>query len=394
MSKNYVFALCVCLFSLSIQAQNNNIARVLAAVEQNNNELKALASMLESQKLELKSSNNLSNPQLEALFLPFGNHSSSDYSEFQISQSFEFPSVYVSRKNLIEKQQKDLDLAYLAKKQEVLLDAKKLCLEFMMLNKSLAIEQSRLEQSKKVFEQIKTLFEKEQVGILALNKANIAWLQEQFGVREIELKRQSLLEKLKMINGGSAIAINAIELVDNQELLGIDNIWSEKLRTDPSLISMQQKEGIALQKIKLSKNQSLPNINAGFNQQGFAGEYYSGIYGGITIPLFGNKNKVKAAKANFQFQHSYSIVHALKAKVAFKNQYNAYTLLLEKYNEYNQTLKGLNSEALLLKAYQLGEISFIEYYIELQFYQQAFDTMLDMEKHVNLQLAELLKHQL
>lgn len=394
MLKKYVFAFGVCLFSLAINAQNNDVARVLEEVEQNNNELKAYASKMENRQLEQKASNNLSNPQLDAYYLPYGNHSTGDYTEFQISQSFEFPSVYAVRNNLINKQQKALELAYVAKKQDVLLTAKKYCLELIIINKTLTIEQTRVAQAKQVFEQVKALFEQEQIGVLTYNKAKIAWLQEQFNIQKIELERQSIFFLLKNLNGGNNIVLNANELENNYTLLAVDSLWSEKLNTDPSLISMQQKEAIALQAVKLSKHQALPNINAGYNQQGFAGENYSGFYGGIAIPLFGNKNKVKAAKANFQFQQSYSNVLATEAKAAFENQYNEYTLLLAKYREYKQTLNGLNSDALLLKAYELGEISFMEYYVELQFYRQAADTMLDIEKQLNLLKAELQKHQL
>jgi cobalt-zinc-cadmium efflux system outer membrane protein len=394
MFKKYVFAFGVCLFSLATNAQNNDVTRVLEEVEQNNNELKAYASKMESKQLEQKASNNLSNPQFETLYLPFGNHSTDDYKEFQISQSFEFPSVYAVRNNLINKQQKALELAYLAKKQDVLLTAKRYCLALIILNKKLTIEQTRVAQASKIFEQVKALFEQEQIGILTYNKAKIAWLQEQFNIRKIELERQNLLSLLKNLNGGRTIVLSIDKLDDNYSLLGIDSLWSEKLNTDPFLISIQQKEAIALQAVKLSKHQALPNINAGYNQQGFEGENYSGFYGGIAIPLFGNRNKVKAAKANFQFQQSYSNVLSTEAKAVFENQYNEYTLLFAKYKEYKQTLDGLNSDALLLKAYELGEISFMEYYVELQFYRQAADTMLDIEKQLNLLKAELQKHQL
>lgn len=394
MFKRYAFALCVCLFSLAINAQNNDVTRVLMEVEQNNNELKAFASMMESKQLEYKATNNLSNPQVDAYYLPYGNHSTGDYTEIQITQLFEFPSVYAARKNLIDEQLKDLETAYVSKKQDVLLTAKKYCLELIVLNKRLAIEQTRVEQAKQVFEQVKVLYEKEQVGILTFNKAKIAWLQEQFSIQKIELQRQSALAELRNINGGNDVEVASVEIMDYVALLDVDSLWQEKFVRDPYLISLQQKEAIALQEIKLTKNKSLPNLSAGFNQQGYAGEYYSGFYGGISIPLFGNKNKVKAAKANFQFQQSYTSVLSLDAKVAFEKQYNEYTLLREKYVEYNQTLGGLNSDALLLEAYELGEISFMEYYIELQFYRQATDAMLDMEKQLNLLKAELLKFRL
>ena len=80
--------------------------------------------------------------------------------------------------------------------------------------------------------------------------------------------------------------------------------------------------------------------------------------------------------------------------IKFKEQYNRYQLLLKKYNEYQITIESLNSESLLFKAYILGEFSFMEYYVELQFYRNALDKMLQMEKEIYQLKAQLLKHQL
>jgi hypothetical protein len=55
---------------------------------------------------------------------------------------------------------------------------------------------------------------------------------------------------------------------------------------------------------------------------------------------------------------------------------------------------NLESEDLLFKAYMLGEYSFMDYYVELQFYRNASDKMLQMEKELQLLQAQLLKHQL
>ncbi|MEQ9007794.1 MAG: hypothetical protein RLP12_07915 [Ekhidna sp.] len=110
MYKKIVFALCGCFLSFGLIAQSTSIESILREVEQNNQELKALSQYAESRALELKSGNNLPDPQLGAYYLPFGEHSTGDYSEFQVSQSFEFPTVYSTRRNLIDKQTDQLQL--------------------------------------------------------------------------------------------------------------------------------------------------------------------------------------------------------------------------------------------------------------------------------------------
>jgi outer membrane protein TolC len=394
MYKKIVFAFCGCLISLGAIAQNKEIEKVLQQVEQNNKELQAFASLIESKKLELKSSNNLPDPQLGAYYLPWGEHNTGDYSEFQISQSFEFPTVYSSRNKLIKNQQTQLELEFASKRQAILLSAKEYCLELIYLEKKETLEQKRVQQSKKVFNQLKELYKKEEVGILDFNKAKVAWMQEQFKVSKIEVEKKNVRLLLKNLNGENPIDFTAENYTTRISIEPIDSVWCKKKKLDPNINLLQKEEELALQNVKLNKQKSLPNLTAGFNYQGVASSNYSGIYGGISIPLWSNKNKVKAAKASYNFQQMNTNSETLKVYAEFEKQYNEFQILLSKFQEYQATLNGLNSDALLLKSYELGEISFMEYYLELKFYQNAVNAMVEMERQIHQQKAEILKYQL
>jgi cobalt-zinc-cadmium efflux system outer membrane protein len=394
MFKKLVFAFCGYLISYGLFAQNNEIEKVVQEVEQNNKELQAFSSLLNSKKLELNASNNLPDPQLGAYYLPWGEHNTGDYSEFQISQTFEFPSVYSSRKRLIKNQQTQLELEYTSKRQATLLGAKKYCLELIYWDKKKNLEQSRAEQAKQVFNQVKELYKKKAVGILDYNKAKVAWIQEQFKVSQIEVEQKNLLLLLANLNGGHPINFEMTEYTNVLSIEPLDTIWSKKKELEPEILLLQKEEEIALESVKLNKQKSFPNLTAGFNYQGVANENYSGIYGGISIPLWNNKNKVKAAKASYDFQQMNTSSQVLRYYTTFKRQYNEYEIMHSKFQVYQMTLNGLNSDQLLYKSYEMGEISFMEYYMELNFYQEAINAMIEMERQLHQQKAELLKYQL
>jgi outer membrane protein TolC len=394
MLKHIVFALCGCLYAAIGLAQTNQMEQVLRSIEQNNKELKAFQSLMESQRLDYKSSNNLPDPQVSAFYLPFGEHTTGDYSEFQVSQSFEFPTVYAARGNWIEKQEEQLQLEYFRMRQEVLLPAKKYCIGLISLAKRKEVVQLRMEQARQVFDQVQELFDKEQVGILQLNKAKITWMQDQFQVEQIEAERRNLLLSLQKLNGGRAIVFDQKVFATDLKLINADSLWQQQKATDPEIVVSIGQEDVSLQQIKVEKNKLLPNLTAGFNHQGVMGSNYSGVYGGISIPLWSGRNKVKAAEARYQYQQSKTEAVTTASYSTFLEQYNQYELMLRKYQEYTTTLEGLNSESLLLEAYQLGQISFMDYYIELQFYRQAYDKMLEIEKELHQLKAEILKYQL
>jgi len=190
------------------------------------------------------------------------------------------------------------------------------------------------------------------------------------------------------VNSISAQSVLAIEIGT------VENLWQEKLAVDPLLQELKANEAASLQKIKLEKNKVLPNMALGYNYQGVSGSSYSGIYGGISIPLWNSKNKVKSAEANYDYLQSNTQVVTTSLYTELQETYNRYQLMLEKYMEYQTTMGNLNSEQLLFKAYMLGEYSFMDYYVELQFYRNASDKMLQMEKDLQLLQAQLLKHQL
>ena len=394
MLKNNVLAFCVWLFSFVAVAQSPDPMDALQQIEENNPTLKAFSSFLESKKLSQKASNNLPDLQGGAYYLPFGDHVSGDYTEFQVTQSFEFPTVYSTRGTLIHMQEAQNAMEYQLKRQDVLLPALKLLNDLIFLNKKEEIEKVRVLQSKKIFDQTNELFEQEQVGVLDLNKAKIAWIQEQFKLDIIGSDLKKIMIQLKNMNGGKELDFAPNDYVGSLIVDDPENLWQEKMQVDPELKILLDQEKVAKQQIKLSKNKSLPNLTAGYNYQGVSGSTYSGIYGGVSIPLWSSRNTVKAAEAKYDYQKSFTQVKTDVMHTEFLGEYEVYQVLLKKYQEYQSTLQSLGSEELLLQAFELGELSFIQYYIELQFYQKALDSMLEMENKLVQSKAELLKHQL
>ena len=394
MYKNIVSAICGCLCVFSGFAQTDTTGELLNSIAQNNAELKAYRTFIKSRQLENKSGNNLPDPQLSAFYLPYGDNNGAEYTEYQVSQSFEFPTVYAARGKWNDLQGQQLEIEYVKLRQEILLQADKLIVDITTLKKRKELEWTRREQGKQVYEQIQELYEKEQVGILDLNKAKIAWVQEQFIVEQIETETQNSVLQLQKINGGQPVDLDKIQLLEETELESLEMLWQAKMAQDPALQQLSFSESVSQQKIKLEQNKVLPDLTAGYNYQGVNGNNFSGFFGGVSIPLWNSKNKVKAAEADFEYRHSQTEATTATLYTSFQELYNRYQVTLKKYREYRTTMESLNSEALLLKAFTLGELSFMEYYIELRFYRNALDTMLQMEKELYQLKAELLKHRL
>lgn len=394
MYRYIVSAFCGFLISIGAFAQDSNTNDVLKEISQNNRQLQAYRSFIRSQDLGNKAENNLPDPQASAYYLPFGEHETDDYYEYQISQRFEFPTVYAARSKQIDKQQELLELEYEVMRQEVLLEAEKQILKLQNLQQRKELEQKRLEQAQQVYKQIQRLFDAGQIGILELNKAKVAWLQQQFELDQIEITVKSTLMELEKLNGGNAVKADEILFFEDAEIAGMEALWEDKLFTDAQIQLLYAQKAVAGQQVKLEKNKALPDLTVGYNYQGVNSSNYSGFLGGISIPLWNSRNKVKAAEANLEYAQAKTGAETAELYTRLQENYSQYQLLKSKYEEYRETFKDLNSEELLFKAYDLGEFSFLEYYREVEFYRQAHNKMLEMQKELFQLKAELLKHQL
>lgn len=374
--------------------QPTTISDVLREIATNNIDLKAYGALIVNQRLQLAAENNLPDPQFGTYYLPLGKHSAGDYLEVEITQTVEFPSVYRARREWNDSRNARQQLVFDSLRQNILFIAQRHCLDLIELNKRLALEQERLARARQLFEQIQALFEAEKIGILDVNKAKIAWLQQQLIVQDTERERASALLALQGLNGGIAIDLTQGDFPDSLSLPALEYIWSAQQTADPTLLLLQQEEELARKQIELARKQRLPDLTAGLNYQGINGDNYFGIFGGLSIPLWNDRHRLPAAEAGYVYQQARRESSSSKSYVNLERRYTSYQNLLAQYQDYQTTLVSLESEALLLQAYELGQISFANYYLELQFYRRAQDELLVLEKDLQSLRAEIFKYQL
>lgn len=382
------------VISISLQAQSSDFSTLLQSIENNNRSLATFKAEIERQKLSFRSRNKLADLQAAAYYLPFGEHSSRDYSEFELSQRFEFPTVYSSRSRLMDQQKAKLATEYEKLRQKVLLKAKKLALELIYLEKKKQLMKSRLHQSKRVLDHVQTLYDKGQENVIVLNKARIMWLDQQFMIQEVEHQDEKLRADLRILNGGLEIEVDLSDYPEQINLSHDDSLLEEYMKLDPAVKLLEEERKVAEQELRLEKNMLLPDISAGYNYQGVAGNNYHGVYGGLSIPLWGGSNKVKLARARKVYYESLQTEQLQRMRNEFQQRMRNYQLLFEKYQAYEKAMQGINSDRLLQKAFELGELSFLELYQELSFYREALDRNLQIEMQLYQLKAELLKYQL
>jgi outer membrane protein, heavy metal efflux system len=163
---------------------------------------------------------------------------------------------------------------------------------------------------------------------------------------------------------------------------------------DPILKVYEQEKEVLQQQIAVQKSLNLPKIEAGYHSQGILGQSYRGVHAGITVPLWENKNKVKAARASFDYATTNAETQRLAHRLENKQLYEQLEVRKNAMQEYNRVIVSLRNTELLDKALRLGQITIIQYFLDQNYYFSTYDKYLQLELEYHKAVAELYKFSL
>ena len=124
------------------------------------------------------------------------------------------------------------------------------------------------------------------------------------------------------------------------------------------------------------------------------GERFNGFLVGISIPLFSNRNNVKQTKAQALYTDLQLESTTTTVESELHQLYNQSVALKTSMDEYNTVLKSQNSLALLNKAIQTGQISMIEYFVDVTTFYQSMQNYMQLQNEYQKVMAQLYKYKL
>ena len=364
--KHRVFIYIIALAATLRAEAQTSIEEVLRSVEANNKELQATRQQVEAQTLEAKLDNNLPDPTVTYSHL-YGNQEGMGFTgEFIASQSFDFPSLYAQRRKWSKLQGENFNKQGEEVRQQILLQAKEVCLDLILLNQQQRLLDLRRENAEQLSKLYAERLENGDANILETNKINLELLNVRNEARMNEAARTAKLQELAALNGGIAISFTDTAYVPVDQPASLADLQQEVLTADRRLQSLRSAQQAALRQISVSKAKGLPSFELGYRMNpSSGGQRYNGFLVGISIPLFSNRNNVKQAKA----QSLYTDLQLESATTVVENElmllYNRSVALKASIDEYRTELDRQNSLALLNKAIQAGQISMIEYFVDV-----------------------------
>ncbi|WP_102408601.1 TolC family protein [Parabacteroides bouchesdurhonensis] len=392
--KQYIIVVSLVLTAFSAGAQTS-IDEVLRSIETNNKDLQANGQLTTAMKLETKLDNNLPDPSVSYTHQYGNKEGMGIQGELVASQSFDFPTVYAQRSKLSKTKSVALDRQHADFRQQILLQAKTVCLDLVLLNQQKSLSDLRLQNAR----QLADLYEKRlstgDANILETNKINLELLNAQNEARMNEAARVAKLQELATLNGGIAINFTDTVYAPVQDVLSFEDFKVEAMAANPQLLSLQSAQTAALRQINVNKAKGLPGFELGYRlNTATGGERFNGFLVGVSIPLFSNRNNVKQAKAQSLYADLQLESTSYTVESELHQLYNQSTALKTSMDEYSRVLNSQNNLALLNKAIQTGQISMIEYFVDVTTYYQSMQNYMQLQNEYQKVMAQLYKYKL
>lgn len=368
-----------------------NIDRVLESVTANNKTLQAGGHLAETQKLEARTGNYLANPTVEFNQLWGSGATGSNINELAVVQSFDFPSVYSNKNKLSKLKSENYDYQYAATRQQILLAVKQCCLEIIYLRKQKALLDTRLKNASELWELYQQKLANGSANQLEMNKIQLEKINAQNENRLNEAALKAQLEQLQTLNGGQPIDFSDNDYAVNTGLPDWKKLQADYIAADPGLKSLSGQSEIAGQEIRLSKAQTLPKFDLGYRRNGGNDEKMNGFVVGLSIPLWENKNTVKKAKAQAEYATAVVDDNTQNLKSRLQQLYTQAQALRNSGDQYAAVLSSQRNSELLAKALEAGQISMIDYFVEITILYDSMQNYLNVEKEYQNTVAQLLQ---
>lgn len=392
MKKFIVAVFSTIVFGASLFAQSN-IDEVLKEVEKNNTTLEALRKSLDAEKIGNKTGIYLQNPEIGFNYLWGNPNVIGNRTDISITQSIDFPTAYSYKNQISDIKNEQLELEYQKQFRDLFLQTRLLCYDLIYTNALKAELSKRLTHAESITDAYKSKFDIGETNILEYNKAQLNLLNIIKEMESLEIRRAALLSELSGLNGGTFIDFTESEFQPEVIPADFEAWYLLAEQNSPLLNWLKQEIEINQKQEKLNRALSLPKLNAGYMSEKVVGEQFQGVTVGLAIPLFENKNTVKFAKANSLAIESINADNKIQFYNRLKTLHTKAIGLQKNADGYRSGLLQYDNTELLKKALDKGQITLIEYMLELSIYYESVNELLDLERELNGVLAELKGYQ-
>ena len=392
-NKYLILSVLGCFASVAAAQTRLQFADALAQIERNSATLSAVTKRTEAAKIGNRTGLAPENPEVEFGYLP-GVHGGTR-KDVGISQSFDFPTLYSRKGKLADAQNLSEDWRLRSQRMELLLGAEQYCIESVYYNALAALYERQLGIAKNIAAAYEGKMRHGDATQIEYNKAMLNLTNIENDLKNINLERSQLASQLTLLNGGIPLTVNDTAYLPTEPVPADFNQWiTEAEAVNPAFGYLKQEIEVAKRGVGVSKAMGLPKLSIGYAGEFTPDEGYQGVKIGVSIPLWENRHRVKHAKAEVAAAEQEMEDARMRYASRLRYLFDRVTELKGSIARYESVFAGNSNDTLLYKALQGGEMTLLDYLLELEYYFNSYDKLMQTQRDLRLALAELYAYKL
>lgn len=375
-------------------ASASDFDRVLETVVSNNLSLKYAESENKAAIAAMKAENTLEAPEIgfESLW---GAKGIGDKRNFSISQGFDWPGVYAARRDAIRKSQSAMQFLSESSQLETRQEVRLLLIDIIYTKQRIASTEKICEGLASMMTAFKKAMEEGNETRLDYNKAVIEKIAAERELKTLKGEYASLLASLQVLNGGHDVADLVMALGETYPEADLASLRPdlENLRAkDPAIAAVKAQAEAEKSLVRMEKRSLLPGFSLSYNHEWEMGDRFNGFSISMSLPFLTGKKNVKAALLRSQTAEMQQEMELIRLSAAMSGDYDKALQLRELLDQYEGVMNDDSDFVLLKKAFDGGQINFLTYMQELNFFLGARRDFLETLYNYHQTVARLQRY--
>lgn len=389
------FSISLMALTLSVcSASASDFDKVLNTVVSNNMALKYADAENQAAIASLKSENTLDAPEIgfESLW---GAKGIGDKRNFSISQGFDWPGVYTARREAIRKSQAAMQ--YL--QESAMIEARQ---EVRLLLIDIIYAKQRIAATEKICDGLSSLQKTFRKAVdegnetkLDYNKSVIEKIAAERELKTLRGEYAAMLASLRAMNGGKEVEDLVASVGDVYPEVNLASLRPdvENLRAkDPAIAAMKADAEVQKSLLKVEKQSLLPGFTLGYSHEWEMGDRFNGFSVAVSLPFITGNKKVKASRLQVRASEMQQEMELIRLSAAMSGDYEKALQYRELLDQYEDIMNDNSDFELLKKAFDGGQINFLTYMQELNYFLAARRDFLETLYNYNCALARLQRY--
>lgn len=377
------FGIAAVMTAASITAgAQNYYDEIVGNILAHNGDLQSQRLEIEAQRRDAADENALSDPSVDFSRV-WGRHGIGNKLQLDISQEFEWPGVYSSRRKAAEASSSAATSAALSSELDMATELRMLLNELVYVRqqiKAMGVLQDN-------YDLLSKTVEKEIAGgeltVIDQRKIEIEGYKITNDLNDLRIREQQIEGAIQ----GYSTAVVELGNVTHYPLQTLldKEAYLNNAKSDPGVDALTFTATQEEHNAQMAKMKRMPGFSVGYQHQAEMGDRFNGFTVGINLPVFQGRQARKAALERKEAAEMSKETLIAKKTAEVEALYNELQSNHTQMVQYNKVFGDNKYLELLLKAYKGGQIGMHEYISEMQYYNEV--TMAYLATEYNYQQA-------